>query len=148
MAAEPEQLHALLMYCIDFARTMLDDRGEFYPFGAVLNAKDEIEARGAWDGSERPIPSDIYKLMADSFRVEARTGNIFAAALAVNVNVPPQYSSPHPDALRVSLESVAFSRFIYVPYKIDRTGILKQKRVAKFAEPFSVEVEPTLFKVV
>src|SRR5882762_99814 len=99
MAAGPEQLHALLMYCINFAKTMLDDRGEFYPFGAVLNQAGQIEAQGAWDGNEHPNPQEIYQLLSEGFRSRARTGDITAAALAVNVNIPEKYSSPYPDGV-------------------------------------------------
>lgn len=42
MGVSAQQLHELLTYCIDFARTMLEDSGEFYPFGAK-----EEDRRGA-----------------------------------------------------------------------------------------------------
>lgn len=39
MSVPPEKLHELLTYCMDFAKTMLNDSGDFYPFGAVLGKK-------------------------------------------------------------------------------------------------------------
>ena len=130
---------------MDFARTMLEDSGDFYPFGASITADGKLVAVGGNNGEERPNPQEIYKLLGGAFTSGAQNGELFAAALAANVDVPPQYSSPSPDALRVHLESDGYSRFIYVPYRLQKRGLFKNKRVAEFSEPFAVEVGPTFF---
>jgi len=38
VAVSPQRLHELLKHCMDFGRIMLEDSGEFYPFGAVIGA--------------------------------------------------------------------------------------------------------------
>jgi hypothetical protein len=124
MAATPPQLHELLAYCMDFAQTKLRDSGEFYPFGAVLSPDGEVLAVGVDDGNEHPKAQEIYHLLTRAFVSEAKSGKIFGAALASDVDVPEQsdvdvpeqYESPSRDALRVRLETEGFARLVYVPY--------------------------------
>jgi hypothetical protein len=146
MSATPEQLHEMLTYCIDFSRTMLEKAGEFYPFGATLNANGQVGAQGGWNGEEHPNPREIYKLLADAFASMATSGEITGAALAANVDVPVEYVAPTRDALRVHLEADGYSRFIYVPYKLQMRGVLRKKREVEFFEPIPVEISSTFFR--
>jgi len=139
MAASPEQLDELLTYCINFARTMLNASGDFYPFAATLSLDGNVAAVGGYNGEEQPRPAEIYELLSGAFSAGARAGQHLGVALAANVNIPAQYSPEAPDGLRVHLESNGFARFIYVPYKIDAQG------VATIAEPFSVQIPPVFF---
>jgi hypothetical protein len=145
MSATPEQLHEMLKYCMELARTMLEDSGDFYPFGATLSPQGVVAAVGGYNGEERPSPTEIYQLLGQSFRGGAARGEHAGVALAANVNVPPEYSSPSRDGLRVHLESQGYARFIYVPYQLGTKGLFKKRRVVEFSEPFSVELSPTFF---
>jgi hypothetical protein len=145
MSATPEQLHEMLNYCMDFARTMLAESGDFYPFGATLSPQGVVAAVGGYDGEERPAPADIYRLLGEAFLSGAARGEHSGVALAANVNIPAEYESISRDGLRVHLESHGYARFIYVPYKLGTTGLFKKRRVVEFSEPFSVELAPTFF---
>lgn len=145
MTVKPEQLHELLKYCLDFAKLMLSDAGEFYPFGAVLAAEGKLTAVGAHGGSKNPNPQDLFRLLGDVFKAQAAAGEIIASAMAANVNIPLTYESLHPDGIRVHLESNGYSRFIYFPYRVAKTGIFKKKISLEVLEPFSVEIPPLFF---
>lgn len=145
MNIDPHKLHELLNYCIDFAKAMLSDSGDFYPFGATIDSSGQLKAVGGYDGKERPAPQDIYRLLGESFLSGAREGELSAVALAANVNIPPDFNPPVPDGLRVHLECVGFSRFIYVPYAIERKGLFRKSIEATFYEPIPVEVGATFF---
>jgi hypothetical protein len=145
MAATPAQLHELLTYCMDFAQIMLKESGEFYPFGAGLSPEGKVVAVGGHDGNEYPKAQEIYHLLAEAFVFKAKSGKIFGAALAANVNVPEQYNSPSRDALRVHLETEGYARFIYVPYEITKSGFLKRNSAIILHELFSIEVRPVFF---
>ena len=147
MSASPQQLHEMLMYCINFARTMLADAGDFYPFGATLSHLGTVSAVGGYDGQERPKPQEIYQLLGNAFAAGASEGAYLGVALAANVNIPAQYSPPSPDGLRVHLESQGYSRFMYVPYRLKKEGLFKKRTVVEFSEPFAVEIAPTFFTV-
>jgi hypothetical protein len=146
MAASAEQLHELLMYCMDFGKTLLERAGEFYPFGAVIRRDGKLEAVGGYDGNEKPSSQDIYQLLTQAFVSQARAGDILAMALAAHVNIPRDYNPPSPDGVRVHLESDGFSRFLYVPYTLSREGWLRRRTVASYADPIPVGIPPQVFR--
>jgi len=143
--ASPEQLHGALMYCINFAKTMLEDAGDFYPFGAMLTADGQVTAIGGDLGDPRPDQQQLFQFLSAALSAEVRSGRAVGVALAANVNIPPQYTTKFRDGLRVQLESRGFARLIYVPYQLKRTGLLRRSIAVDFDEPFSVEVAATLF---
>lgn len=145
MTATPEQLHELLNYCIGFAEQMLVDSGEFYPFGATVGNDGRVVAVGGHIGSEHPNPRELYRFLADAFSAQGRSGEILAAAVASNVDIPPKHSPKYPDGLRVQVESAGYSRYIYVPYSLAKSGFFRKRRTLSFADPFSIEIEPQIF---
>ncbi|MBY0367471.1 MAG: hypothetical protein IIA03_04315 [Proteobacteria bacterium] len=130
---------------MDFAHTMLERAGEFYPFGAMLSREGQIAAVGGYNGEEHPPPAEIYQLLSQSFAASAGQGTHLGFALAANVTIPTKYSAAGQDGLRVHLESPGYARFIYVPYLLSKQGFLKRRRVAQFGEPFAVEIAPGFF---
>jgi len=145
MTASPQQLHELLVYCINFSRTMLEKAGDFYPFGATLSPDGKVGATGAYNGQEHPGPREIYQMLASAYSAGARSGEFLGVALAANVNIPAQFSPVFPDGVRVHLESEGFSRFMYVPFKVTVSGLLKKSRAVEMGEPFAVQVQPQFF---
>jgi hypothetical protein len=145
MVASPEQLNAALMYCLDFASHMLENSASFLPFGAKLTEAGEVQAVGGWTGEEHPAPTELYALLAAALRSEAKTGTIAGSALAVDVNIPPEYNPVLPHGIRVHLEGEGYSRYIYTPYAIKAVGPLRRKREVVLTEPFSVKVPADVF---
>jgi hypothetical protein len=143
--ATPEQLHELLKYCMEFGRTVLENSGEFYPFGAVIRSDGKLNAVGGWDGNGKPNPLDIHRLLADGFARQAADGSILAAALAANVNIPAEYAPPVGDGLRAQVEAAGFSRYIYVPYRVEKRGLFRKGFSAKFWDPIPVAVNAEWF---
>jgi hypothetical protein len=128
---------------MDFARTMLEDSGEFHPFGAKVDTAGQVVAVGGLiEGQEHPRGQEVYELLMGNLRSELADGRAIAIAVAVNVNIPDQYSPRHKDGLRVTLESTGYSRFIYVPYRLERAGLFNSKKKVELADPFSVELKP------
>jgi len=132
------------MYCINFAKSMLAAEGDFYPFGAMLTADGRVSAIGGDFGEPRPNQQQLYGFLSDALASEVRNGRAVGVALAANVNIPPQYSAKYRDGVRVQLESRGFARFIYVPYQLQKAGLLRRSIAVEFDEPFSVEVAATL----
>lgn len=142
--ATSEQLHAALIYCIDFSRTILEAHGEFHPFGAMVDSAGQVVAAAASTGEEHPNSQDLYKLLVEGLRDEIVKGRAIAIAVAVNVTIPEEYSPNHNDGVRVTLESAGHSRNVYVPYQMVSRGIFRKRQTAEFAEPFSVELKPAV----
>ena len=124
---------------------MLEEAGEFYPFGASLSQNGQISEVGGYNGEEHPQSEQIYNLLTVAFSSGARSGQLLGAALAANVNIPAQFSPASPDGIRVHIESLGYSRFVYFPYKLKISGIFKKTRLVELGEPFAVEVLPTFF---
>jgi len=145
MAASPEQLHSAFSYCLDFAKHMLEKCGEFLPFAAALTPSGEVKAIGAWTGEEHPAPAGLYQFLSSALRDEAASEKVIGSAVAVNVNIPAAYSPHWPDGIRIHLESNGYSRYVYVPYAITTSGLLRRKREVTLADPFAVEAGSEVF---
>lgn len=145
MKASTEQIHALMTYCVDFAHMMLEQAGEFYPFGATLAPDGRVAAAGAFSGNGEPSPNEVYELLAQSLAQAAARGDFLGVALAANVNVPAEYALDVPSALRVHIESPGYARLIYLPYALSRHGVLKRRRVVEFRDPVAVEIAPGFY---
>ena len=145
MAVSDEQLAALLQHCGDFAREMIEKNGEFYPFGAEIGVTGELKSLGFWTGEERPAASKLYSYAESVMKAKASSGEILGGAIAVNVNIPPQFESKFEDGIRVLVESENLCRLIYQPYLIGKGGFFGRKRTVEYGEMFGVEIDPILF---
>jgi hypothetical protein len=77
-ASETAQIDrdGLLDLCLPFAREQLDQNGEFFPFGAVVNSEGVRSLYGAGPGAgERPASSDVHALLVDGMRREGWRGS-------------------------------------------------------------------------
>ena len=134
--------------CVEFAREMLSREGAFYPFGETADMKGTRTSVGGYNGQDHPAAQEIYDLLNGAFRAAAQAGEIAAAALAVDVNIPPEYEPTYPDGIRVLLEAPGYSRFLYTPYRIGPQTwferLLRRRRHIVLAEPFAVQIPPQL----
>lgn len=138
---QPGQFDALMDYCRLFAEQMLAQHGSFYPFGGIINRDGDLEMRAAATGEDYPEIADILDLLTSLLRNELVQGKAVMTALAVNVNIPPQYEPSSPDGLRVTIETAGYALNVYVPYRLTRKGLLRRRRV-EYGEPFMVELDP------
>lgn len=105
MTATSEQLHSALIYCLDFAKVMLEKAEEFYPFGATIDQQGELSASGAWMGEDHPDKQEAFSFLNNALRTKLSDGTVIAIAVAADVNIPRQFSPAFPDGVRISLES-------------------------------------------
>jgi hypothetical protein len=142
---EQQQLEELLDYCLGFADRMLSDFGEFLPFGATGLADGSVVAVGFWDGREQAPAAELYEMGRAGLAAQAEEGRIIAAAVAADVNVPPQFSPPWPDGVRVAIETASASTLFYRPYRIVKTGLLRRTKSVEYADMIAVEVPHQIF---
>lgn len=85
---------------------MLEESGDFHPFGAKVDETGQVGAVGGLiEGEEYPEGQDLYEFLIRCLRAELADGRSVAIAVAANVNIPNQYSPRYKDGLRVTLES-------------------------------------------
>ena len=66
-------LNQLLDSLLPLAERMLAERGEFPPFGGIMNQTGEILALGAYDRKENPAPQNVIEIMTKTLRQRARS---------------------------------------------------------------------------
>jgi hypothetical protein len=102
--AHPE-LEEVLNALLPFAQRMLQEYGEFHPFGASMRSDGTISLIGAdVDGSEFPKSTDLIELMEAGLLKDAKSGKIKASGICMDVRVMEPDKSEKTDAIRVDLE--------------------------------------------
>jgi len=59
-------LDELLNVSLEFAKKMLKEHGEFYPFGASMGANGRITMDGATTGEEKPPSQELLDVLTAS----------------------------------------------------------------------------------
>jgi hypothetical protein len=114
----------LVAAVLPFAKSMVERRGEFHPFGAYLRANDEIVDAGALAGDEKhPSATELVKVLRASFKRMMDEGTLRAAAVVTNVRVKPPGQETPSDAIQVSVDhSELYSAEVFFPYQIAPRG--------------------------
>lgn len=135
------RLNQLFTFSMDFAKDMLAENGDFFPFGALVSENGTVSAEAGQDGgSDTPDAHDVYRVIFERF-AGARPDGTIAAALVANVTIPDEFDAPARDGVRVHLESEGYARFIYVPYDI----VAGDTREVRMHDPFAVEISPSFY---
>jgi hypothetical protein len=141
MDATQDRLNQLFTFTVDFAKDMLAENGDFFPFGAVVSDAGTVSAEAGQDsGAEMPDAHEVYRVIFERFAGQ-KPDNAIAAALVANVTIPDEFESPVRDGVRVHLESEGYARFIYVPYEFVTEG----EPEVRMHDPFAVEISPSFF---
>lgn len=115
--AHPD-LDQLLDALLPFAQKCLVERGEFYPFGAVVSQTGELVLQAAHGGDEPPPALEGLETLEGLLRTQAADGEIRAAGLCVAVRTQPPGQTKKIDAIHVGLEHQAGeSVSVFLPYE-------------------------------
>jgi hypothetical protein len=133
-------LSALLTHLLPFARQLLERYGEFYPFGASMDANAAITATSAHPSSDdHPESQRVLDLLVDGVTLDARAGRIRAAGVCVDVRTIPPGETAKRDAIWLKLACVNGETVdVYVPYRKRRF------RGIKYDEPYAASGTLTL----
>jgi hypothetical protein len=119
MASPKSQCEDLMNAVLPFAKKMLADHGEFYPFGATMQVDGKIAQTAPYDGREHPPSQTIIDLLRGGFRAAAVENKIIASALVYDVKTVPPGRSEKTDAVAIDLDHRDnYSVVIYFPYSI------------------------------
>jgi len=137
--AHPD-LEELLNALIPFAQEMLAKNGEFYPFGASIDAQGEVIGQAADTGEEQPDSNDVIAMLVAGMREEAKRGEIRAAGICYDARVVPPGKTEKTDAIACRLEHASGEAFVtFVPYRKGFTGRYK------YDELFASEGDQAVF---
>jgi hypothetical protein len=124
---DPKQdSETLVQDVLPFAKQMLREHGEFFPFGGYTKPNGEIVHVGARDKlTDRPESSDLIGYLRPAFRRKAHAEEIVAGAVVCDVLVVPPGGSEKSDAIRVSVEHRGgYDAELFYPYSRSDDGEL------------------------
>jgi hypothetical protein len=119
-----EDAERLMNEAVPFAKRMLEDAGEFFPYGAYIKPGGEIVYVGAYDkDTDHPKSKDLLYVLRDSFSAMAKVGECIATAMVFNVVVDLPSTHSKSDAIQVCLEhSDGYSAEVFFPYSVADDG--------------------------
>ncbi len=116
LTPEAQQDFSLLMDALmPFAEEMLKKHGEFFPFGATVDAAGEVRAEALYDGDETPASEDVIAGLTEAFRGNANNGSIRATGICYDGRIVQDGKKI--DSVIVSLEHMSgVASKAYIPY--------------------------------
>ena len=140
MSDPKSECEGLLGAAVPFARQMLEEHREFYPFAVVLTAEGEISQVGAATEDEQPESREVMALLEDVLRNDAATGELRATAIAYDVMIEPPGKETPQDAIAVALDHKEdYSVVVVFPYSFAEDGTLNLE------DPFAMDGERRIF---
>jgi hypothetical protein len=110
-------LDRLLNAVLPLAERHLAKSGEFYPFGASMDADGGIAIVEAHTGTERPLSSDLLALLWEGMRDSARGRTVRAVAVCCDVRLREPRDDGAEDAIAVEMEHADGEAVnVYAPY--------------------------------
>ena len=126
MPTPKEDCEELMKSTLPFAERMLKEHGEFYPFAGHMSFEGEIVHVGAkMEGTDHPKSQPLIELLEESFRQQARNGELRATSIIYDVRIKPPGSEDKTDAIQVCLDHRdGYSVKVLFPYKLTNGELL------------------------
>ena len=121
MSTPKSDCELLMNAAVPFAKQMLDQHGEFHPFGSAMRTDGQIVPVARYDGKEHPHSVDVMKELKEAFVAGAKDGQFKATALVYDVRVTLPSTGKKSDAIAVALDHRDdLSVIVLIPYKIEK----------------------------
>ncbi len=136
-----EQCEALMCEVLPLAKRMLTDDGEFYPYGAVINADGSItHVTAKEEGTDYPKSSTLIDILNTRFQEAADEQRIRASAVVFDVLIKPPGGTDKVDAIQINLDHQSdYSVQVLFPYSISDGKLL-------YDQPFAQQGDKLIFK--
>ncbi len=130
------EVEKLMNELVPFAKRLLAERGEFYPFGGYLKPDGEIVHVGVEQaGTDKPKSTDLFQLLKQSFQIKAQDDECRATAILADVRVVPPNSSHKSDAIQVLLDHQdGYTAAVFYPYTKARDNIVYEAIFAQMGD--------------
>ncbi len=138
--AHPD-LDRLLNVLLPFATESLAKAGEFYPFGAALDADGTPAMMAGYDGHDQPTVEAVIEHLMGGLRDKASKGEITTAGICLDAWVTLPEASERTDAIEARLEHASGAAVrVFLPYVKGFEG------KPKFGELFAAPWEGGIFE--
>jgi len=134
-----QDVERLMNSALPFAEKMLNEHGEFFPFGEALRPSGEIISVGADSGEERPPSQELIDIIKSGFRAAATKEEYIATAILYDSLTIPPGSEEKTDAVAVALDHRDdYSVIVFFPYALVNGRV-------EFQPPFAVKGADDIF---
>jgi hypothetical protein len=116
----------LMNAILPLAERMLNECGEFYPYGGYMKPNGEVVQVGAKDeDTEYPKSKDLLFILRDSFSEAASAGKCKATAIVFDVRVELPDTGKKSNAIQVCVEHAdGYSAEVFFPYAIEGSRLV------------------------
>ena len=130
----------LMNSALPFAEKMLNEHGEFFPFGAAMRPSGEIVSVGAESVEEQPPSQELIDILKSAFKSAAADGEYIATAILYDSLTIPPGTEEKTDAVAVALDHRDdYSVVVFFPYELVDGS-------AEFQPPFAVKGADDIFE--
>jgi len=130
----------LLDSLLPFAEQMLQQHGEFFPFGGRMALDGAIIHEGAYNGTEQPPSQELIDLLRQAHQRDAAARTLRACAAIYDIRTVPRDRTEKQDAIAAAIDHVSgYSAVIIFPYSFDAAQKLRVE------SPFAVEGAHDIF---
>jgi len=130
----------LLDTLLPFAKQMLRDYHEFFPFGGRMAPDGTIAHEGAYNGTEHPPSQELIHLLRRAHQQDARAKKLRACATIYDIRTIPPSRTEKQDAIAAAIDHVSgYSAVVIFPYTFDAAKKLQVEA------PFAVQGASDIF---
>lgn len=135
-----QEAEELMNGMLPVAKRMLQEYGEFFPYGGYMKPGGEIVHVGARDPiTDRPKSKDLIAILQKSFQKLVKKKQCKAVAMVYDVVVPLPKSNRKTDAIQVCVDHAeSYSAEVFFPYHIANQEVI-------FGEVFAQEGKHLFF---
>lgn len=143
--SDKAKLDELFGAVIDMAAFLLEQNGEFFPIGAVLDREGQVTYVAIESEGEQQESQAVIAELTSMLRGRAGEDSIAASAVAFDARVRPSPDAPPVDAVVARIRAPDYARDIVTPYVISTSGLFRKKRKVETSPSTASEGEQDIF---
>lgn len=120
-----EEIEKLIDHSLEYATELLEDTGEFYPFGAYLGNEGVVHPlEYEFDKKNMPTNGKVIDWLENFCKEELENKQIQSYCITFDVTIQLEEDKPATDAICFDITSPAEpdTPLFYIPYKSDKQG--------------------------
>ena len=117
------EINKIADHCFEYAKQLLTETGEFYPFGAFVGKQGRVHPL-EFDIENNKIPNNgkVIEALAKYCNTELEASNINGFGLAYEVNLKLTEDADYTDAIAVEITHISEKNIpvFYLPYSVKK----------------------------
>jgi hypothetical protein len=118
-----EEIQKIIAHCLEYAKELLEDTGEFYPFGAYIGNEGNVHPlEYEFDKKNMPTNGRVIEWLENFCKEELENKRINSYCITYDVNIQLEENKPGTDAVCFDIKDPAepATPLLYIPYKVDK----------------------------